>query len=183
MTSLLAEFGDKFRDFESYALRAQDIEHNADAVTHEIIDRLNKTFITPIDRQDIYLLAHEIDDVIDLIENVIRNIFLYRITKKINALGAFIPLIQKSGGHLEQLLEHLPELVHTPKFKSIIVKVHELEDAGDAIFDKSIDELFQNEKDPVALIKTKDILEDLEEVMDKCQRVGDIIEGIIVKSG
>src|SRR5438128_1860436 len=74
---LFADFAQNFNSFETYAQKAKAIEHDGDAKTHEIIDKLNKTFITPIDREDIYLLSHQLDDIIDLVENVIHNIKLY----------------------------------------------------------------------------------------------------------
>ena len=82
MTLLFKEFTTCFKDFEKYSQKAKEIEHQADTKIHEIVDKLNKTFITPFDREDIYLLAHEMDNIIDLIENVIHNIELYQIREK-----------------------------------------------------------------------------------------------------
>lgn len=183
MVALFVEFGKNFNDFENYARRAKDIEHKGDMKIHEIIALLNKTFITPFDREDIYLLAHELDDIIDLIENVIRNVYLYRMTKKINAWESFTPLIQEAAENLENLLEHFRKQKYTAELKDAVVKIHELEDKGDAVFGESISRLFSEERDPIEVVKKKDILEGLENILDKCQRVSDIIEGIVVKSG
>ena len=140
MVLLLVEFGNNFNNFETYSKRAKDIEHKADEKTHAIIDWLNRTFVTPIDREDIYLLTHEFDDIVDLIENAIHNIDLYGIAKKISAIDEFI------------------------------------------FINKAISNVFKEEKDPIMVIKLKDILENLENVMDKYQKVSDIIESIVIKS-
>lgn len=182
IATLFAEFSSNFNNFEVYSKKAKEIEHDADHKAHAIIDWLNKTFITPIDREDIYLLTHELDDIIDLIENVIHNIDLYQLTKKISAIDEFVPIISSAANNLVELVEHLRDLNYTPQFKKMIINIHELEDRGDEIFSKSISKLFREEQDPVFIVKAKDILEDLENVMDKYQRVSDIIESIVVKS-
>lgn len=182
MVALLVEFGEKFQDIDTFALRAKDLEHKADAKTHEITDWLNKTFITPLDREDIYLLVHELDDIVDLIENVIKSIQLYQIRDKFDGFAEFVWVIEQASGYLEQLLDHLQESNYTPKLKQAIIRLHELEDRGDGTFYKSISNLFQKNQDPMMVIKLKDLLEDLEDVMDKFQKVSDIIEAIIVKS-
>ncbi len=182
MVALLVEFGERFDQAESFAKRAKDLEHQADQKTHEITDWLNKTFITPLDREDIYLLVHELDDIVDLIENVIKSIHLYQIKQKFDGLAEFIWTIEQASGYLEQLLDHLHEPSYTPKLKQAIIRLHELEDRGDMTFYKSISNLLNHPQDPVLVIKLKDVLEDLENVMDKFQKVSDIIDGIIVKS-
>src|SRR5437870_884047 len=93
IVKLFAQFAAEFKDFDVYAKKAKEIEHDGDAKTHEIIDNLNKTFITPIDREDIYLLSHQLDDIIDLVENVINNIKLYGITSKFRGLDEFVPIM------------------------------------------------------------------------------------------
>src|SRR3989344_9252562 len=178
MVLLLVEFGNNFNNFETYSKRAKDIEHKADEKTHAIIDWLNRTFVTPIDREDIYLLTHEFDDIVDLIENAIHNIDLYGIAKKISAIDEFIFIINETSGYLGQLINHLSEAKYTPQFKKIVIKIHELENKSDVVFNKAISNVFKEEKDPIMVIKLKDILENLENVMDKYQKVSDIIESI-----
>lgn len=183
IAALFAELAANFSDFEEYSRRAKEIEHEGDKKTHEIIDKLNKTFITPFDREDIYLLAHQLDDIIDEIENVIRDIHLYKITKKISAIEEFAALIVVTADHLEVMLKALQKQKNTPELVSAKIKIHELEDQGDAIFNKATAQLFNDENDPILLMKYKDIIEGLEEVMDESQKVSDVIEGIVVKSG
>ena len=182
MVTLLLELAKKFANTEDYAKRAKKIEHKGDEKTHAIIEKLNKTFITPFDREDIYELTHELDDIIDLIENLIREFHLYHIKDKPVALDEFVPLISLASQNLNKMLVCLKAQKHTPELENVKIKIHDLEDEGDAIYEKSIFKLFQSETDPITLIKQKEILEKLENVMDKYQRVSDIIESLVVKS-
>jgi uncharacterized protein len=170
-----------FKDFEDHAKKAEDLEHKADDKTHEIVRELNQTFIIPFDREDIYKLAQELDDVVDLMENVISNIFVYGIKTKEPALVDFADLIKEASQILVDLSVCLQELKYTPRVLELKKKMHDLETEGDKVFRKTISEFFANGHDPLRVIKWKDILEDLERVMDKYQEVGDTIEGIIVK--
>lgn len=179
---LLQEFSARFHDGEEYQRRAKDIEHKADSIAHEIIDTLNRTFITPFDREDIYLLTNELDDIVDLVENVINNVHIYDISEKREYFDRFAATIVEASKTLDQLLDQFKNLKKTDLLLKAKIHIHELEDRGDAIFMSALNTLFKTEKDPTALIKWKDILEDLEAIMDKYQKVSDIIESIIVKS-
>ncbi len=182
ISALFAAFAKDFNNFESYAEKAKAIEHSADEKTHQIVEHLNKTFITPFDREDIYLLTHELDDIVDLIENAIHNIYLYKVTRKISALDEFAPLITQGAAYTEKLIGCLEQQKCSPELSTAKIAMHELEDKGDAVFASAIGRLFREEQDPITVIKEKDILECLENILDKYQKVSDIIEGILVKS-
>jgi hypothetical protein len=182
ISALFAKFTKEFSNFESYAKEAKEIEHLADEKTHQIVELLNKTFITPFDREDIYLLAHELDDIVDLVEKSIHSIYLYKVTKKNPAIDEFAPLISQCAEYNEKLIFCLEKQKCTPELSEVKIAVHELEDQADDIFAKAITKLFSEEKDPITVIKEKDILECLENIIDKYQKVSDIIEGILVKS-
>lgn len=175
------ELANSFQDFKKQAEKAEEIEHKADEKTHEIIRELNNTFIIPFDREDIYKVAQELDDVVDLMENVINNIFVYGIKTKEPALVEFAEIIKESSQVLVDMSKCLSELKYTHHLRDLKKKMHGLESKGDRIFRKTISEFFANSQDPMRVIKWKDILEDLERVMDKYQEVGDTIEGIVVK--
>jgi predicted phosphate transport protein (TIGR00153 family) len=175
------DLANSFRDFREHAERAEELEHEADDKTHEIIRALNHTFIIPFDREDIYKVSQELDDVVDLMENAISNIFVYGIKTKENALVEFADIIKESSQVLVDMSGCLSELKYTPRLRELKRKMHALESRGDRIFRKTISEFFANGHEPLRVIKWKDILEDLEHVMDKYQEVGDTIEGIIVK--
>lgn len=182
MASLFEEFARCFSDFPKFSQRAKEIENQADNKTYEIINRLYTTFITPFDREDIYLLAHETDDIIDLIENIIHNIEFYQVREKKEIIDDFAKLITEASQHFSKLINSLQEQKNIAVFNETVTKIHGLEDQGDLIFQKTINRLFKEEKDPVEIIKWKDIAENLERIMDKYQKVGDIIQGIIVKT-
>lgn len=171
-----------FTKAETIAQKARELEHIADDLAHTIIDDLNKTFITPFEREDIYLLTHELDDVIDLIENAISTIVLYNIEKPRPGIKDFSELMQKAAVEVDHLLTHLKSQKYTEPLRNTIITIHELEDQGDAVFGREIRALFEHEKDPLMVIKWKDVLEDLENVMDTFQRVSNTIESILVKS-
>ncbi|MBI4272417.1 DUF47 domain-containing protein [Candidatus Uhrbacteria bacterium] len=183
IAKLLKEFAAHFPDGNEYQVRAKEIEHTADSVTHEIIDKLNRTFITPFDREDIYLLTSELDDIVDLIENVIHNVHVYDVKESKAEFEAFADLVIEAAESLDQLLGHFQDLKKTDLLTKMKIHIHDLEDKGDAIFCEGLHVLFKTEKDPITLLKWKDILEDLEKIMDKYQRVSDIIESIVVKTG
>lgn len=171
----------EFKDFEKHAKQAQEIEHRADDKTHQIVHELNHTFIIPFDREDIYKVAQELDDVVDLMENVISNIHVYGIKTKEKALVEFSELINEASKILVELSGCLSELKYTARLRELKRKMHALESQGDRVFRRTISEFFTNGQNPLRVIKWKDILEDLERIMDKYQEVGDTIEGIIVK--
>lgn len=181
MSALFVEFAKEFKNHEQYAKRAKEIEHEADTKTHTIIDKLNRTFITPFDREDIYMLAHEMDDIADLIENVMHNIGIYRITKKVKAVEDFALLINEAVIQFEKLMLCLQKQKHNEELVNIKIKIHELEDKGDVIFNNAVVELFEQQTDPVLIMKLKDLFEDMENTMDTLQKVADLVEGIVVK--
>jgi predicted phosphate transport protein (TIGR00153 family) len=162
--------------------QAKEIEHRADDRTHEIIHRLNRTFVTPFDREDIYHLTEGLDDIVDLIENVIHNIEIYKINPQEKFITEFSQIISKDAEKLAKLTELLKMQKYTASFKELIVTIHSLEDKGDEIFIKVITKIFENGRDPVSIIKLKDIAEDLENVIDKFQAISNTFENILVKS-
>lgn len=182
IAQLYYDFAQNFTDFENYAKKAKELEHEADEKAHKIIAHLNKTFITPFDREDIYTLTHELDDIVDYIENVIHNIYLFNVKVKNPAIDKFAPLITQGATHVENLIQCLEAQKYTDQLLQEKIAMHKLEDAGDDIFAEAITKLFHNGQDAVTIIKDKDIIERLEKIVDKYQKVSDIIEGIIVKS-
>ncbi len=179
---LLKEYATVFGNHAEYAKRAKEIEHRADETTHAIIERLNKTFITPFDREDIFMLAHALDDIVDLLENAVHNISVYGIEQQRPAFDEFARTIVEAAGVLEKLLELLRDRQQSPQLQNLKIRMHELEDQGDAIFTQALGELLRDGEEPLLVIKWKDILEDLEQTLDTYQRVADTIDGIIVKS-
>ena len=182
ITAVFQDFARDFRDFEAYWRKTKDIEHRADDVAHEIISLINKSFITPFDREDIYQLIHEFDDIIDLIENTVHNIYLYDVTEKRPFVDDFAALLGRATDALNKLIaEVFEKQKYTDSMWQLIRCLHDLEDEGDVVYQQSIRTLFREEKDPISVIKWKDILGTLEHIMDVFQNMSNTVEGIVVK--
>ena len=182
VTAVFQDFARDFRDFESYWRKTKSIEHKADEIAHGIISLINTSFITPFDREDIYQLIHEFDDIIDLIENTVHNIYLYEVSEKKPFIDEFSALIGRATQALNLLIKEVFEKQkYTDSLWKLIRELHDLEDEGDLVFQKSIRVLFQEEKDPITVIKWKDILGTLEHIMDVFQNMSNTVEGIVVK--
>lgn len=181
MSALFQEFVKNFDDFEDYMTRAHVIEKSADDTAHRIVDELNRSFITPFDREDIHYLVYELDDIVDRIEDIIRNIHLYHVVHKVDSMDEFAACISEATRQLGKMMTHLERLKHTPALTREKIRIHEIEDQADLLFENAMSRLFQNGNDPVEIVKTKDILEAMETVVDKYQAVGNLIEGIIIK--
>lgn len=180
---LFASLAKDFKNFDSYAKRACAIEKDADEKTHQIIDELNQSFITPFDREDVYTLAHELDDIVDLTENVIRDICLYNFHEPIANMKEFAELFQEDADLIIRMLGALEKMKSDSELQRLKIGIHNNEDRGDALFAEGMKNLFRNEKDPIAIIKRKDVFEGMEMISDKYQDVSNIIEGIIIKHG
>lgn len=170
------------QELNELSAQAKEIEHRADETTHEIIHRLNRTFVTPFDREDIYNLTDGLDEIVDLIENVIHNIEIYKINPQEKFISGFSQIVSEDAEKLAKLTELLKMQKYSEDFKSLIVDIHSLEDKGDELFIKVLTNIFENGRDPVSIIKLKDIAEDLENVIDKFQETTNTFENILVKS-
>ena len=163
------------------SLRMRNIEHRGDDITHEIINKLNKTFITPFDREDIYSLAHELDSVIDLINSITSRINLYKITGIHEDMIQFTSIIESACIELEKSVINLRDLKKSDQIKAHCIEVNRLENMGDQLRDTLIGNLFDKAKDPIHIMKWKEIFQECETILDKCEDVVNIVEAIIVK--
>jgi hypothetical protein len=171
----------KFDDANIQKMR--DIEHEGDILTHEIIDTLNRTFITPFDREDIHALTSELDDVVDLIHSITTRMRLYRLTSADSNLMQFSEVIEQSTRALAKAINGLKEIKRPRPILDHCIEINRLENVGDQLREIAIGSLFENSTDPVSIIKWKEIYEVAEIVLDKCEDVANIVESIIVKQG
>jgi uncharacterized protein len=183
ISDLFAELAQNFKNLDTYAKRACAIEKDGDTKTHQIIEELNVSFITPFDREDVYCLAHKLDDVVDLTEDVIRDIHLYALHEPVAPMKEFSKLYVHNARLITEMLSALPRMKITPELRAVKIKIHDNEDRGDALFADAIKKLFKEEKDPIEIIKRKDVIEGMEMISDKYQDVSNIIESIIIKHG
>lgn len=161
--------------------KIQDIEHQADDTAHGIIDQLNKTFITPFDREDIYSLAKELDDVIDMINTIMSRLKVYKLNGKNSNLIEFARVTEESVVCVSSAVKALRHVKHSKSLVEACVEIHRLENVGDSLRDKALGEIFEKEKDPIAVIKWKEIYQDAETVLDICEDVAHVVSSILVK--
>ena len=155
-----------------------EIEHACDRCTRGIIDRLNRTFVTPLDREDIHALAVSLDDVMDAIDAAAAVVRLYRISNVRNGAKRLVDIICDS---IDRIAEALALLERREGVRELAARVKQLEHEADRVHQDAIVELFDQERDPIAVIKWKEILDFLEAATDRCEDVADLLEGVIVK--
>jgi hypothetical protein len=170
------------RDFPERNDLARDIlicEQDGDRITHDIIQRLNQTFVTPIDREDIYALASALDDVVDYTEEVADYLGLYKIEAPMEQSQALARVLHAAA---RQIAEAMPRLRGFKDISHYTVEINRLENDGDRITREAIASLFDNGIDPMVVIRWKDIFERLEEAIDATEHVANILEGIVIKN-
>ncbi len=167
-----------YDDVEGRARRIRDLEHHGDELSHAIGNRLETTFVTPFDREDIHGLISGLDDILDLVEEVADTFLLYRIERPTAASIEQSSIIVRQ---CETLHEALTKLRGFRDLQRYWIEVHRLENEGDRIARAAVAELFSDSKDPVEIVKWKDVYSLLESCIDKCEDVANIIEKIVVK--
>jgi predicted phosphate transport protein (TIGR00153 family) len=177
---LLHDLVHDFADARAKLHAVKEVEHAGDQVTHEIIKRLNTTFITPIDREDIHDLSTRLDDVLDFIEASAERLVVYRIKEPTSACRALADVIVKTAEATDRVIHCLPSMDQA--FHQHAVEVNRLENAADELLRDSLAQLFEEQADPIEVIKWKEIYETMEIVTDRCEDVANVIEGIILKN-
>ena len=166
---------------DSLIQKVKDVEHQGDDLTHDILNRLNKTFITPFDREDIHALAKELDDVIDMIYTIANRMKVYKLEGIDKNLVLFAVVIEDSVRAVACAVKGLRNLKNLKSVTDACVEINRLENVGDTMRDTMLAELFENSKDPFALIKWKEIYQDAETVLDICEDVAHVVQSILVK--
>ncbi|MEO6223161.1 MAG: DUF47 family protein [Vicinamibacterales bacterium] len=158
----------------------RDAEHRCDTLTHDTIQRLHRTFITPFDREDLYAMATSLDNVMDAIDHAASLVRNYQITVAPKGARELAHIVTHSADRLHAAMEALsnkaPIQPHT-------VEINRLENEADRAYQVAIQTLFKTEKDPICLIKFKDLLDELEQITDCCEDVANVIESVVVKHG
>lgn len=176
---VLREMMIRFEEAPAFARRIVDLEHAGDTLTHELVRKINTTFVTPIDREDIYALASRLDDVLDLIEAVSDRLILYKIKAPTEGARQLAEIIEQSAQETDKAVRCLRTL--SPFYHKHCIEVNRLENEADRIYKSLVADLFENE-DPVAIFKWKELYETMEEVTDRCEDVVNVIEGIALKN-
>lgn len=175
----LVELLENYRDVEKKVAHIKDLEHRGDQMTHALMTRLNQTFITPFDREDIHLLASRLDDVLDLIDSVASRLIIYRIGQPRPGAAELARILLKATSEVHAAVSQLEK---QDRILEHCIEINRLENEGDSAVRAAIARLFEEEKDPVEIIKWKELLEVLEIATDKCEDVANVLEGVVLKS-
>ena len=168
-----------FPESKDLAHEILECEHEGDRITHDIIQRLNQTFVTPIDREDILALASALDDIVDYTEEVADYLGLYRIEAPMDQA---IKLARVLKAAARQIAEAMPRLRGFRDISGYTVEINRLENEGDRITREAVASLFDGGIDPMVVIRWKDLFERLEAAIDAAERVANILEGIVIKN-
>jgi predicted phosphate transport protein (TIGR00153 family) len=163
----------------AHLLDIRELEHEGDRLTHAVIDLLNRTFVTPLDRDDMYRLASAIDDVCDHVDEAADNIDAYEVTDVPDRARQQAEVIHRAASRLHEAVELLEGFRDS---RRQLLALRELEDEGDRLSREAIADLFRTGKDPLTIIRWKDIHEQLEEAVDACENAADVLEAILVKN-
>lgn len=176
--ALLAELLDEGKDREDLATRMREAEHQADETTHEIVRRVNSTFVTPFDREDIYALSSGLDDVMDFMEEAVDLALLYEVEHLPEGVAEQIEVIQRCA---ELTAESMPRLQSMKHLEEFWIEINRLENTGDKSYRRILAKLFSGQYEALEVMKLKDIVDSLEHAIDAFERVANIIEQIHVK--
>jgi uncharacterized protein len=175
---LLAEMLGEGNDREAIAQRMRDAEHEADETTHAIVRRVNSTFVTPFDREDIYSLASQLDDVMDFMEEAVDLVLLYEVEHLPSELANQVEVIQRCA---ELTSEAMPRLRTMKDLEEYWIEINRLENAGDKSYRRILAKLFGGKYEALEVLKLKDIVDSLEAAIDAFETVANIVEQIAVK--
>jgi uncharacterized protein Yka (UPF0111/DUF47 family) len=176
--ALLAEMISEGSDRKDVAKRMRDAEHICDENTHAIVRRVNSTFVTPFDREDIYSLASGLDDVMDMLDEVVDLILLYEVVKFPSEVLSQVEVIQRCA---EITAEAMPKLRAMTDLEEYWIEINRLENAGDKSYRRTLAKLFSGDFKAIEVLKLKDIVTSLEGAIDAFEKVANIVEQIAVK--
>ena len=165
----------------SKAKRIADIEHETDVITHRCVEALHKTFITPIERDDIHRLITKMDDIMDFVEAASERIELYELTVMTADVRDLADVLLRSAVQVEAATKCLRNLKDPQAILKLCIDINRLENEADGILRRAVARLFKEEKDPIIVIKWKEIYENLENASDRCEDVANIIEGVVLE--
>jgi uncharacterized protein len=170
-----------YENLEMKSGHITELEHNGDTITHDIVNRLHKTFVTPIEREDIALLAQRMDDVMDYIEGAATAMRIYKIAQPTERSREMADVVRLMAVKLEQAISHLGEHRHLRDILPYCVEVNRLENVADDLYRKAIAELFEEEGSAAEIIKWREVYEQLEQATDHAEDVANVLEGIVLR--
>lgn len=181
-SNMLVEFIKDLDNSEENHKKLKEIEHEGDKKQHEILQQLNKTFITPFDREDIYLIAKDMDDVIDLIEATASRFVMLNVNNCTEEAEMLSRMIVNCCEELINLMEELKNMKTSKKLRNNIIEINRIEEEGDRVSRKAIMDLFRSNTEVIEIIKWREIYQYLEDTLDACEDVANVVEGVVMKN-
>ena len=170
----------EYTDLDRKAGRIMDIEHEGDELTHEVMRRLNTTFVTPFDREDIYSLASNLDDILDNVEAAADLLQLHKIAEPLPQMVGLARTLAQAAG---KTAEAMPKLRNMKNMEEYWIEINRLENEGDRFYRRTIAELFSGDYKAMDVLKWKDIIEEIEGAIDRLEDVANTVESIVLKQG
>ena len=167
---------------EEHIREIRDLEHAGDDITHKTLDKLDQTFITPFDREDIHALMKLMDDVVDEIDAASKRLVLYRISEPTSWIVKQTDVLVRASSLLGKSVAHLRNLKKPDGLQNLLVEIHRLENVGDENNHAAVAELFDSGADPLLVMKWKEIYDLTERAIDRCEDIANIIEAIVLKN-
>lgn len=158
-----------------------ELEHEGDRITHKIMEQLNRTFVTPFDREDITMLAHTLDDVTDFIKAASDTMFIYKVERPGQKAKELAEIILQAANEVESAIPLLSHRGELQKILSRCVEINRLENAADTVYRSALAELFDDTSDIARIIKWREIFEQMESATDRCEDVANVLEGVALK--
>ena len=183
-SEIVAAFREMLADFphvDERIARIKAIEDEADVIAHETIARLHKTFITPIDRNEINRIFKRLDDIVDMVEGAAQRVHIYELRATRREIEQLCDILEKQTALLQEAIGRLEDLRNPDPIRAILIQIHTLENEADNVLRASIGLLFREEKDPKTLLKWKEVIEHLEDATDRCEDVADLFENILLE--
>jgi len=158
-----------------------DLEHQGDAITHQIFEQLHRSVVTPFDREDIALLAHSLDDVTDFIHAAADAMLLYKVERPTNRAKEMVDVVVQAVAEVERAVSEIHDRIGRKRLLDRCVEINRLENIGDNVFRSAMAELFDDSTDFAGLIKWREIYMHMESVIDRCEDIANILEGVSIK--
>jgi predicted phosphate transport protein (TIGR00153 family) len=158
-----------------------DLEHDGDAVTHQIMAELHRSFITPFDREDIALLAHSLDEVTDYIHSSADMMILYKVGQPTSRARELADIIVQAAAEVEQAVSEVHDRIDRERLLKRCMEINRLENDGDSVYRAALAELFSDSTDTASLIKWREIYEHMETAIDRCEDIANVLEGVALK--
>ena len=158
-----------------------DLEHQGDAITHQIFEQLHRSVITPFDREDIALLAHSLDDVADFVHAAADAMLLYKVEQPTKRAQELVDIVVQAVGEVEKAVSEIYDRTGRKQILKRCVEINRLENLGDSVFRSAMAELFDDSTDVAGLIKWREIYQHMESVIDRCEDIANILEGVSLK--